>query len=728
MRMLKTTQVLSLVAMAGVTSVGGYYGYQRFYPKPVVAAAVNAVEVAKGNLQSSVTATGTVGAPAQSKLAFKASGRLLEMGVTIGDAVKAGQVLARLDDSDLQVSLAQARWQVASAEVKLAQAREGARPEDLRASRASVETARTKLEQLQAYAGGPDMALLKSQLETARIKLDQASNPTRQEDVEAAQAQLAAANAKLAQIGNPRAEDVATAESQLQAQLTKLEQVRNPRAEDIRNAEASVASAQAKLQALLNPRAEDLANAQLALDQQKTKLSQLTDAPRAKPEDIANAQLSVQNAQVSLDKARYDQAHASDKGASTSQAAADAQVLQATISLQTQQNNLAKLLAQGPTDWEVRLQQQAVNQAQVSLDKARSPSPTDVQSAQIAVEQAKASLDKLRSPSPYDVATAQESVNQARISLDKLRSPLEADVASAQQSVVQAEASLSKLLNPNTYDLQAAQESFGQAKTSIDRALASNGYDIRNAESSLVQAQAQLDLKVAGPTALEVRAAEVSLEQAQVSLAQAEANLANAIIVAPFDGVVSATVGNLGEQVGSGTAAVTLVDSKVLRVDLIVDETDVGKIALGQGVAVTFEALAGQRFPGTVKVVAPTATVQSGVVNYAVQVQLAPGTTMVRPGMTATASITTASREDVIVVPNRAIRTVQRNKTVDVQTASGATETRQVQVGLANDSQTEILSGLSVGERVVLPTTTIRSISAGPGGGPGGPVGGGPGR
>jgi HlyD family secretion protein len=761
--------------MAGVTSVGGYYGYQRFYPKPVVAAAVNAVEVARGNLQASVTATGTVAAPAQSRLTFKASGRLIDLPVTVGDAVKAGQVLARLDDTDLRVALLQARNAVVSAEVRLAQAKEGARPEDLRVARASVEAARSKLEQLQSYAGGPDVAILKSQRETARIKVEQAANPTRSEDIDAARAQVVAARAKLAQLKNPRAEDIAAAESQLQAQANKLEQIRNPRAEDMRNAEASVASAQsklqalmnpraedlrnaesaasaaqAKLQALVNPRAEDLANSQLTLDQQRTKLAQLLDAPRAKPEDIANAQLAVQNAQIALDKARYDQARASDRSSTVTQAAADAQVLQASIALQTQQNNLSKLQGQGPTDWEIRLQQQAVTQAQAAFDKIKSPSTADLQAAQssvdqakatleklrapsqydienaqILVEQARATLDKLRVPSQYDVTTAEEAVTQARISVEKLRNPTEADVSGAEQSVVQAETTLTKLLNPTPYDQRTAEESFAQANLSLERAMTSNGYDVRNAETSLAQAQAQLDLKLAGPTALEIRAAEVALEQAQISLTQAEANLGNATIVAPFDGVVAAVAGNIGEQVGGGTTVVTLVDAKQLRVDVVVDETDVGKIALGLPVTVTFEALAGQRFPATVKVVAPTATVQSGVVSYAIQVQLSQGASMVRPGMTATAAITIASREDVVVVPNRAIKTVQRNKTVDVQTADGKIETRPVRVGLANDSQSEIVEGLVAGERVILPTTAVRSVSSGGGGGP---MGGGPPR
>jgi HlyD family secretion protein len=523
----------------------------------------------------------------------------------------------------------------------------------------------------------------------------------------------------------------------------------NPRAEDVRNAESSVGAAQAKLQALINPRVEDVANAQLSVDQQRTKLAQLLDAPRAKPEDLANAQLAVRNAEIALDKARYDQARASDRSSTVTQAAADAQALQASITLQTQQNNLSKLQGQGPTDWEVRLQQQAVTQAQAALDKIkspsvadlqsaqasvdqakatlerlRSPSPYDIENARLIVEQAQASLEKLRVPSPYDIASAQESVKQAKISLEKLRNPSEAEISAAEQAVVQAETSLAKLLNPAPYDQRAAEESFAQATSSLERALTANGYDVRNAETSLAQAQAQLDLKLAGSTALEVRAAEIALVQAQVSLAQAESNLGNATILAPFDGVVAAVAGNLGEQVGTGTAVVTLVDADKLRVDVVVDETDVGKISVGQQVAVSFEALAGQRFPATVKVVAPTATVQSGVVSYAIQVQLAPGASMVRPGMTATAVITTASREGVIVVPNRAIKTVQRNKTVDVQVANGKTEARPVLVGLANDSQTEIVSGLTVGERVVLPTTAIRSITPGPGGG-GGPMGGG---
>ena len=195
-------------------------------------------------------------------------------------------------------------------------------------------------------------------------------------------------------------------------------------------------------------------------------------------------------------------------------------------------------------------------------------------------------------------------------------------------------------------------------------------------------------------------------------------------------GNVSATAANPGEQVGAGTAAVTLVDTRQLRVDVVVDETDVAKIQPGQPVSVTFEALSGQRLNGRVAVIAPTATVQQGVVNYQVQIQLDPAAQAqaVKPGMTATAQIEVQRKDNAVLVPNRAIKTQGRNRTVEVADLDVKTATRQIQVGMSNDQQTEITSGLQAGDRVVIPTTTTAAARVpgfgGPGGGFGGPPGG----
>jgi HlyD family secretion protein len=428
----------------------------------------------------------------------------------------------------------------------------------------------------------------------------------------------------------------------------------------------------------------------------------------------------VQNAQVAYDKALADAGLVGKAGGPSTQTAADASVKQALIGLQTAQNNLSKLQQQGPSDWDLRLAQQGLDAAQASLAKLQKPAPADIQAAQSAVDQAQASLEKLQNPSPFDIQAAQESVNQAQIGLDRLRNPSPADLAAAQQAVVAAQTSLDKLRSPSDFELQLAQQAVVQAQISLDKLASSNAYDVQAAQYALVQSQANLDLKKAPPTAQDILVASAAVDQAQAQLKQAEANLAGATLTAPYAGQVSALGANLGEQVGSGTAAVTLVDTRQVRVDVVVDETDIAKIQPGQQVNVTLEALTGQRVSGRVAVIAPVATVQQGVVNYQVQIQVDPGQARgLRPGMTATASIVTAAKEDAVVVPNRAVRTQGRNRVVEVLEVDGKTASRPVQVGMANDQVSEILSGLQPGDKVVIPSTTTAQARVPGFGGPG---------
>ncbi len=723
----KVSQVVLIAGALALLGVGGYAGYRRIVQRPAQAAAIATADAQVGTITATVSATGNVAAPTQAKLGFSSSGRLAQLLVTLGDQVTAGQPLAKLDESDLQVALQQAQASYTSAVAKLEQTKAGSRPEDIQAAQAQVDSAQAKLNQLQAVPNGPDVAAAQSQLASAQAKLDALQHPS-QADLASAQAQLDAAQAKLDALQHPSAADLAPAQSQLaQAQL-KLQALLNPLPEDIQAAQAAVTSAQAKLGALQHPRPEDLAAAQAQLDQAKTKLAQLQDQPKtATPQDLANAQLAVQQAQVAYDKALADAASAGKPGSSLSPAAADAAVKTALIQLQQAQNNLGKLQQQGPSDWDVRQAQEAVNAAQATLDKLQHPSPTDLQQAQAAVDQAQANLDKLLHPSDYDVQQAQEAVTQAQANLDKLLHPSPADLQQAQAAVVQAQANLAKLQQPSDYDLQQAQEAVKQAQANLDKLLAQNRVDVQQAQDALVQAQANLAKLQNGATAQDIAQAQAAVDQAQAQLVQARANLEAATLVAPFAGVVAATGANPGEQVGASTAVITLVDTSQVRVDVVVAETDVARVKAGQPVALTFDALPGKQVSGTVSVVAPVSTTTNGVVNYSVEISLDPQQAQaagVRPGMTATASIVTESHPNVVEVPNRAIKTQGRTKTVQVLDASGKTETRTVQTGVSNDQFTEIVSGLQAGEKVVIPTTSTAPIGRVPGlGGPGGPPG-----
>src|SRR5207253_7629459 len=130
-----------------------------------------------------------------------------------------------------------------------------------------------------------------------------------------------------------------------------------------------------------------------------------------------------------------------------------------------------------------------------------------------------------------------------------------------------------------------------QAQASLQKLLNNNKYDLQNAQAALNQAQANLGKVQNSTTPQDLAVAQAAVDQANALLKQAQANLDAATLTAPFAGVVAATGANPGEQVGTSTAVVTLVDTRQVRVDVVVDETDVAKVQPGQDVQITFEAL-----------------------------------------------------------------------------------------------------------------------------------------
>jgi RND family efflux transporter MFP subunit len=187
--------------------------------------------------------------------------------------------------------------------------------------------------------------------------------------------------------------------------------------------------------------------------------------------------------------------------------------------------------------------------------------------------------------------------------------------------------------------------------------------------------------------------------------------------VAPFDGVVTA-VNVVAGQTASG-AAMTIADLDNLEIVVDMSEVDVNQLATGQQVEITLDALTDATLHGAVTQIAPAGALSSGVVSYPVTVALTDTAGGVKTGMTANLSIITAHSENVLTVPNRAVRTVNKQKVVTLLVNGQQVQT-PVEVGMSSDSLTEIVSGVNEGDVVVLSTTTAASTSSGGmGGGPG---------
>ena len=261
------------------------------------------------------------------------------------------------------------------------------------------------------------------------------------------------------------------------------------------------------------------------------------------------------------------------------------------------------------------------------------------------------------------------------------------------------------------YDLYAADQALAAAQAGLDDVLAgADAEQLRAARANVAAAaaqrdaaQAQLDLLMAGASDEQIAAAEARVAQAQAALEGAELSLEQSMLRAPFDGVVAAVDAEPGERVVTGLPAVTMIDGSAFRVRVGVDELDVARLIEGLAVDVKLDALPTAGLAGTVERIAPSATVDGGVVNYDVIIDLAPTDVPVRADMTANATIVVEELADVLMIPTWVVRVDRNSGQTYVHSRAGDEFERvDVELGVRYEGFAQVLDGLSEGDQVVL--------------------------
>ncbi|MEW6364816.1 MAG: efflux RND transporter periplasmic adaptor subunit [Acidobacteriota bacterium] len=194
--------------------------------------------------------------------------------------------------------------------------------------------------------------------------------------------------------------------------------------------------------------------------------------------------------------------------------------------------------------------------------------------------------------------------------------------------------------------------------------------------------------------------------EAAANLALASTQLDYARIDAPIAGVVASISTQEGETVSASLAAptfVTLVDLARLEVRAYVDETDIGRIRIGQAAHFTVDTYPGEEFEGRVSAIYPTPEIRDNVVDYITVVDFeAPSGRTLRPEMTTTVQITIDKHGDVLAVPRAALHREGGRTFVYCRRDGGDVVVRPVTTGASNDSLWEVTSGLTDGETVLV--------------------------
>ncbi len=324
-------------------------------------------------------------------------------------------------------------------------------------------------------------------------------------------------------------------------------------------------------------------------------------------------------------------------------------------------------------------------------------------------------------------------------------------------------------------------------KRRLERAVISARESVNNAQISLEKAQnpttttSTISGAISAPDPLDIETKKLQLQRAKMSLDDAQKELDRYLktspqILAPFDGFVTAVNVKGGDELFKGRVAVSIADPAKFQANILVNEMDISRIQMDMLATVQVMASPTSTFPAKVTAIAPTATNQSGVINYKVKVELlsaeeirqlratqaqrgppsqtgqapsgqapsgqgtapqagqqgqgfqgtrpqsgqfarpqtgssAPLTLeQLRDGLSVTITIVVQEKQNVLMVPNRAITRQGTNSVVQIPKGE-TTEARVVKTGISNTQYTEIVEGISEGEKVVITTTTTTPSS-----------------
>ncbi len=211
---------------------------------------------------------------------------------------------------------------------------------------------------------------------------------------------------------------------------------------------------------------------------------------------------------------------------------------------------------------------------------------------------------------------------------------------------------------------------------------------------AIEQARAKYDKLLA-----EGKDSNTTVAEAEVQKIQAE--IRKNTIYAPFNGIVTNIELEVGENASTGERVISVLGEKKLEVVLQVSELDVSRLVPGTVVKVALDAFPNETFDGSLTTINSRETEIEGVPVYEAFVELV-GDPRIKTGMSAKGTIVLSSKQGVIAIPSYLILKEGDSSTVEVISETGKKETRQVTLGLVgSDSMVEVISGLSVGDKVL---------------------------
>jgi len=237
---------------------------------------------------------------------------------------------------------------------------------------------------------------------------------------------------------------------------------------------------------------------------------------------------------------------------------------------------------------------------------------------------------------------------------------------------------------------------------SAQNAISTAEEKLNTSKSVLLIAQKNLTLKKVGTSAEEIRAQEARVLQYDAQVQAVGAQLGKMTLRSPLAGIVTKQDAKRGEIVSVGTPVVSVISNNNLEIEANVSEISVGKVQIGNPVAITMDAFPRKTFNGTVTYIEPAETLIDGVVNFKITIAFSEKYPELKTGLSTNLEIKTAEKMDVVKIASYAVTTREGKSYV---TKKEGNKNREVEVTTGfrgSDGFVEVLTGLTSGDIVVL--------------------------
>lgn len=666
--------------------------------------------VTSGPISQSITVSGTAELVNEQAQRFTRTGRVTAVHVRAGQSVAKDTVIAEIDNEPLQLSIRQAELSLQNSRITLQNLLDGATAAEETKARTNIADTQRRLEVAQK-----NLEVARSTSATTIASLDR-ELALAQADVESKQNALTLAKQSLENTLVYQNQDVTTADTTYSNTLTNALSLVKNILDDTDNHLATV-------------------NSQLSLEGTQKNVY-VSYAAYLGATDTAAKDATT----LAFDRVRAGHtALAAQLAAAGSQPGRDAaqQLLQAangllaeTLQLADGYNAMLKGTITGTNLTDSSLQ---------SLRSGASSMRSSVVQRQDSVRSAIAGItgaddsDTTRLRSSETISQKQDTVQSAQIALDRAQS---------------------------TYRTAADSISYKKEQARLTVTSAEN--EIASLQGTLRTQQDDLEDLLDGADEADIAKARNDVATREVALQQARSDVTSYQIIAPFDGVVRKIDYQVGDNLLSDDDKyVYLENPNLLRITTMLDQVDIVQVKEGQKADITFDALPMQKFAGIVESVDETPVTSSGVVTYQVNITVDKGENRILSGMTAGVDIILQASEQALLVPSSAVRSAlvrvagasaaadgQRGTrsarvatggttdatsgaaaedlatTTDTEAAVGVARgsrsfvtladgtERAVTTGITSGSQTEILSGLSIGDEVRVPSYTSSAASS----------------